>query len=123
MIMKTSTLRKCFFLSFIFLLAIAGSVQAQSTLKTSKKVYAKADTVVFYYKYTGEWESTWLVVTPTIGKGDPMTTAADLYGNPATRKFFNRFRPAKYKAELWGNFENGHMKKLLAKCSFEVKKQ
>ena len=113
-------------LSFIltFILLITVSMNGQ-TLKTSKKVFAKTDTVEFYYQYSGEWESTWLIVDPVKGKdgvvrGDHMTTAADLYGNPATRKFFNRFSPGKYKAVLVGNNNNGSIVKELARCEFEI---
>jgi hypothetical protein len=125
----TANKKRAFLASLLVCFALLSGVSSfaqQGTVKTSKKVYAKTDTIVFYYKYSGNWESTWLVVDPIKGKnglvtGDHMTTAADLYGNPATRKFFGRFSPGTYKAVLWGNFDNGKFQKQLASCSFEIK--
>ena len=112
--------QKCFIFLMVSLLTVFHT-SAQNTLKTSKKMYAKADTVVFYYHYTGKWESVWLDVKPVNGKGNAMTTAADLYGNPTTRKFAGRFGKGRYKAQLVGNSGNGTIKKDLASCMFEVR--
>ena len=92
-------------------------------LSASKATYGKKDTVVFNYSYpaTHTWESLWLVVKPTGSRGDNLTTAADLYGNPAVRKFANRFSPGKYKASLISNSENGRTVKELVSCYFEVR--
>jgi hypothetical protein len=119
--MKRLFSKKTFLLSIFLFILITGNIFAQSYVKTSKKIYAKTDTVVFKYKYSGKWESVWLIVDPVKGKGDHMTTAADLGSNPDVRKFAGRFGPGSYKAKLVGNSENGAIVKELASCSFEIK--
>ena len=108
--------------SLLFILFLASIAYSQK-LSTSKTVYGKKDTVIFRYSYpsTHTWESLWLVVKPTGDKGENLTTAADLYGNPAIRKFVDRFSPGKYKASLVSNSENGRIVKELVSCNFEVR--